>query len=162
MEFDFIIGNPPWKRGSTKEIQPYERYIKIRRLNERNDKVPLRISNKEIAQAFLIRTSDFATASTEIALIVTSKVLYNLNATLFRKYFLTNFFIENVFELSAVRREIFNKSNDPSIAPPVILFFLFAFGKHTENNYLNYKSLKPNKFFSLFNIFIIQRYDFKG
>lgn len=158
-KFDFIIGNPPWKRGDDKETL-FIKYINKRKKNEKYS-TQISISNKEIAQAFLLRTSDLSSANTKCAFIVTSKTLYNINAVDFRKYFLHNYFIEKVFELAPVRREIFDKSNDPAIAPAAILFFHYADGKNTNNNVIHHITLKPNRFFSLFKIITIQSSDYK-
>ena len=163
IKFDFILGNPPWKRGADKHAL-FVQYVHERRKKEsvKGDGKPLpTISNKEIAQAFLLRTSDFSAIQTKCALIVTSKTLYNLNAKDFRKYMLHNYFIDKVFELAAVRREVFDKSNDPSIAPPAILFFHYAHGENTDKNIINHIALKPNRFFSLFKVFMLQRNDYK-
>jgi len=163
INFDFILGNPPWKRGSDKNAL-FLKYIKEKKEKEASkaDGEPLAtISNNEIAQAFLLRTSDFSSAQTKCALIVTSKILYNLNAKKFRRYFLHNYFIDKVLELAAVRREVFDKSNGPSIAPAAILFFRYAQGEDTDKNVIEHIALKPNRFFSLFKVFMLQRNDCK-
>ncbi|RZB36991.1 MAG: hypothetical protein SRB2_01495 [Desulfobacteraceae bacterium Eth-SRB2] len=163
IKFNFILGNPPWKRGSD-ENALFPQYIEDREKRESgkfNNKPQINISNNEIAQAFLLRTSDFSTAQTKCALIVTSKTLYNLKAKKFRRYFLHNYFIDKVFELAPVRREVFDKSNDPSIAPAASLFFSYAHGVATDKNIIDHITLKPNRFFSLFKIFILQRNDYK-
>lgn len=163
IKFDFILGNPPWKRGSNKNAL-FLKYIEKRRGEESskaNEKPLPTISNKEIAQAFLLRTSDFSSNHTRCALIITSKILYNLNAVDFRRYFLHNYFIDKVFELAPVRREVFDKSNDPAIAPAAILFFRYAHGKATDKNVIEHVTLKPNRFFSLFKVFMLQRNDYK-
>jgi hypothetical protein len=161
--FNFILGNPPWKRGSDKSAY-FVKYLKERKKNEllgdSGNLLP-EISNKEIAQAFVLRTSDFSSAQTKSALIITSKTLYNLNAVKFRKYLLTNYFIDKIFELAAVRREVFDKSKDKSIAPAAILFFHYAHGENTDKNIIEHIALKPNRFFSLFKVFILQRNDYK-
>lgn len=161
INFDFIIGNPPWKRGASKE-DLFVRYIEDRRQkesksNKANNAPEPTISNKEIAQAFLLRTSDFSSKQTRCALIVTSKTLYNLNAKKFRRYFLHNYFVDMVFELSLVSKEIFSSANTPAI----ILFFKYSHGKNTELNELIHVSLKPSPLFSLFKIFILQKTDIK-
>ncbi len=161
--FNFILGNPPWKRGSS-ENALFLKYIKERKGKESSeaDGKPLpTISNKEIAQAFLLRTSNFSSTHTKCALIVTSKTLYNLNAKDFRRYFIHNYFIDKVLELAPVRREVFDKSNDPAIAPAAVLFFHYARGKATDKNIIEHMALKPNRFFSLFKIFMLQRNDYK-
>ena len=155
--FDFIIGNPPWKRGNGgNATSPYIQYVNVRREKEGS---LIEIGNNEIAQSFLLRTSDFSAAKTECALIVTSKVLYNLQSKGFRRYFLDNYKIKRVFELAAVRREVFNKSGQ--IAPAAIIFFSFTQGNNTDNEIIEHISLKPSRFFSLFRIFTLQRNDYK-
>ncbi len=159
INFDFIVGNPPWKRGASKD-ESFMQYIKDRRRkesNEKNNGLECAISNNEIAQAFLLRTCDFSSENTKSALIVTSKTLYNLNARKFRRYFLHNYFVDKVFELSLVSKEVFSSANTPAI----ILFFKYSHGKNTELNELIHVSLKPNPLFSLFKIFILQKTDIK-
>lgn len=157
-DFDFILGNPPWFRGKgEKEIPLYVKYINLRAKTEKTKKIPsCEIGGKEIAQAFVIRSSDFSKANTKNALILTSKVLYNLQSIGFRKYFLHNCLIERVFELAPVRREVFH---DKAIAPACVLFFRDAKGKNTDSNIIEHIALKPSRFFSMFKIFSIYRND---
>jgi hypothetical protein len=163
IEFDFILGNPPWNRGKGEKVKPlYVEYIDKRRKKEKSkDTHQIDIGNKEIAQAFLLRSSDFSKERTKSSLIVTSKVLYNMQSLSFRKYFLHHFFIERVFELAPVRREVFDKSNDKATAPACVLFFNYANGSNTDSNIIEHISLKPSRFFSLFKIFTINKTDFK-
>jgi hypothetical protein len=163
IEFDFIIGNPPWMRGKGEIQKPlYVQYIDGRRKKEKNLLGPkIQIGNKEIAQSFLLRSSDFSTVNTKCALIATSKVLYNLQSIDFRKYFLHYFLLDRIFELAPVRKEVFDKSNDKAIAPACILFYNYANNKPTGQNIVEHISLKPSRFFSLFKIFTIHRTDLK-
>ncbi len=158
-DIKFIIGNPPWKRGENREKKPFFcEYIEKRKKTENSD---IEISNKQIAQAFILRVSEFSDENTQCALIVTSKIFYNLNGEKFRKYLLDNYFINKVFELAPVRREIFNNSNDTAIAPAAIIFYKYAHEKNTDNNIIEHISLKPTRFFSMFKFFSIQRNDYK-
>ena len=156
-EFDFILGNPPW--GAKDSNLLVNSYISNRKNMEKNKKdvYQIAISNKEIAQAFVLRTRDFCKPKTKCALIVTSKILYNLKANNFRQYLLHNYLINKVFELSPVRTEIFNNAN----APATILFYRPSFSADTNNNIIEHISLKPNKLFSMFKIFTIHRHDYK-
>ena len=165
IDFNYIIGNPPWKGGASND-DLFVQYIISRKVKEsiykdKKTNPNCVIGNKEIAQAFLLRTSDFSGDTTKCAIIVTSKTLYNLNAKNFREYFLHNYLIDKVFEFAPVRREIFNKSNDPSIAPAAILFFRYSHGKNTDLNEIIHFCLKPNSLFSLLKIFVLQRTDIK-
>ena len=159
INFDFILGNPPWKRGGDKKAL-FLKYIeerKKRELVKANGKPQIAISNKEIAQAFLLRTSDFSAAQTKCALIVTSKTLYNLKAKKFRRYFLHNYFIDKVFELATVGKEVFQSANTPA----AVFFYRYCHGNKTDKNIIEHIALKPSRFFSLFNIFTLQRNDYK-
>lgn len=162
-DFNFILGNPPWKRGKGEEKTPlFVQYIKNRRKDEKGKSdIEIEISNNEIAQAFVLRTSDFSSRNTNISLIVTSKILYNLNAKNFRKYFLDKFTLNKVFELAPVRKEVFNNSNDKAVAPASVLFYKCAKNEDTDKNIVKHITLKPSRFFSLFKVFTIQRGDYK-
>ncbi len=169
VHFNFIIGNPPW--GTIKEsVALYETYWKQREnreteLQRKNDsdfkgKIEIKVSRKEIAQAFLIRVSDFK--FNECAFIITSKVLYNLNAKTFRQYFLDNFTVRKIFELSSVRHEVFEKSNDPASCPASILYYSYSPDKEgNKQNLVTHISLKPNRFFELFKMLTIEKHDQK-
>jgi len=164
INFAYILGNPPWMRGKGEKEKPlYVEYVDNRKKKEgkKVDNPVIDIGNREIAQAFLLRSSDFSKSSTKCALIVTSKTLYNLQSRKFREYFLSNFFVERIFELAPVRREVFDKSNDKSITPACVLFFNYADGASTVSNIVEHITLKPSRFFSLFKIFTINRTDFK-
>lgn len=158
-DLHFIIGNPPWKRGKGDDAQ-FLNYLEIRKKQEKElgiQKLP-NISNNEIAQAFLLRVSDFEIKN-DVALIATSKVLYNLNGKDFRSYFLDNFNLRQIFELAPVRHDVFDKSG--AIAPAVVLFFKSAVNANTGNNIIEHISLKPSKFFKMFKIFSLTRSDYK-
>ena len=163
IDFNFILGNPPWKRGKGEEKTPlFVQYIKDRRKKEKGKSdIEIEISNNEIAQAFVLRTSDFSSTNTKISLIVTSKILYNLNAKEFRQYFLDKFSLNKVFELAPVRKEVFNNSNDKAVAPATVLFYQYTPNKNTDENNVKHITLKPSRFFSLFKVFTIQRGDYK-
>jgi hypothetical protein len=162
-DFAFIIGNPPWMRGKNeKKSSLYVTYIEERKKEEKINGEPfVFIGNREIAQAFLLRTKNFSNIKTKCALIVTSKILYNLQSKDFRKYFLHNYLVERVFELAPVRHEVFDKSNDKAIAPACVLFFNYANGQNTDKNLIEHITLKPSRFFSMFKIFTINHHDIK-
>jgi hypothetical protein len=163
--FDYILGNPPWKGGALGKYG--EAYIKERRKQDKTQKKKYlaTINNGEIVEGFVLRVSDFSSSKTKCALIVRSSILYNrgYNADYsgFRRYWLEEFFINKLVELSPVRREVFDKSNDKAIAPAAILFYQYADGKNTNDNVLEHITIKPTRFFSYFKIFTINRPDYK-
>ena len=165
ISFDFIVGNPPWKGNGLNEIGV--EYLKTRQAKEQNEKkkYEIAVNNKEISEGFILRASDFSNHNTKISFIIRSSSLYNLGYnnehSPFRLYWLEEFFIDKVFELAAVRHEVFEKSNQPAIAPAAVIFYRYAHGGATNNNIVEHITLKPSRFFSLFKMFTISRPDFK-
>lgn len=145
--FDFIIGNPPWKSVSDDSEH-------IAFVNQHSDI----ISDYQIAQSFIVNVKNFSAENTRCAFVVTSKILYNLRARKFRKYFLENHQIFSVLELSSVRELIFKGA----IGPSAIVFFQFSDKKEDNlNNVVHHISLKPNRHFELFKNIVIQKFDYK-
>lgn len=159
LQFDYIIGNPPWK-GSGGD-QHAKAYLSNRRKKERNVRNVIGVNNNELAEYFVFRVSDFCSTNTEVALIIHSTSLYNSKdgVSVFRKYLLDQFYIKGVTELACVRKEVFDKSNDKSIAPACVLFYKYANGSNTDSNVITHISIKPSRFFSLFKVFSICRND---
>jgi hypothetical protein len=156
--FQFILGNPPWATIHPKKKQLFESYIEDRQKKESSN---LEIIHREIAEAFLVRVSDFN--FDETAFIVVSKVLYKLEKQgVFRNYFLNKFSLRQVVELSSVRHQIFNKSNDSAIAPATIMFYKKEDNiNKIKDNIVKHISLKPNIFFEIFKLMVIEKYDVK-
>ncbi|MCJ7934749.1 MAG: SAM-dependent methyltransferase [Chryseobacterium sp.] len=159
--FEFILGNPPWKTKHAKEKQLFEKYVENRKRKEGSN---LEIDNREIAEAFLVRVSDFN--FNEAALIVVSKILYKISRKnkkgIFRNYLLNNFSLRKIIELSSVRHQIFNQSSDSAIAPATIIFYKKQSDENLlRENIIKHISLKPNIFFEVFKLMIIEKYDIK-
>ena len=146
-QFDLILSNPPWGTPEGKN-HPYEQYCK-------NQRIP--ISDRQIAQAFLFRVKDFANKDTEIALIVTSKILYNLNARNLRSVFLNKFMISTILEFSTVRKIVFQEA----IGPGVVIFYKKDSNKEIENNEITYYALKSNVFSEKLRIIAAEGWEVK-
>ena len=149
--FRFIIGNPPW--GDVKD-SPYMERTKER---EKLEKTKINVSFNEFAQAFIVRTSDFCKKDTQCAVVITSKILYNNKADVFRKYFLNKFFLDEVLELSAISDDVFLDIDTPT----TILFYKYAHNQITDNNQVKHISIKHNIFYDLLKIFVIEKNDIK-
>ncbi len=145
---DFILGNPPW--GSDKE----KNSLHIEYFHNHN--IP--ISDKQIAQTFVARTKDFSEKNTKCALVLPSKpILYNHKANEFRQYFLTNFYVREILELSPVRNQIFSGA----VAPTAVVFFDDSYDKTTEDNIVLHTSVKPNIFLQYLKLIVIEKSDIK-
>jgi len=161
--YDYILGNPPWNRGKVEKDEngnrkkfPYQIYVEKRQKTEKVENI---VCNNEIAQAFVVRTMDFAGPETKMALIITSKALYNVKSRGFRKYILDNLYIDRVFEMASERKEIFNNSMGDAVAPPCILFYRHSQKENTDQNRIEHISLKPSRLFRLFRLFGLAKND---
>lgn len=144
---DFILGNPPWK--SNKDP------IHIKWINSNNKT----IGRFEIAQSFLLRSKDFMQPSTKAALIITSTIFYNTSKTTkyFKKEFLTSFCIEKFFDLSPVRRLIFEEKNSPAS----VVYYKQSNGNDFLNNTILHQSIKSNIFLKHFKLLVLEKQDQK-
>lgn len=145
IEFDFILGNPPW--GSVKQ-ERYKQYCKERNV------IP---QNGEICVAFLLKVQEIGTENTECSLVIPSKILYKGKkpSVNFRKRLLKKTALKQVLEISAVRKQIFKGA----IAPAAVISFLCKEG--TANHKVEYISLKPNVYLKMFGIIMIEPDDVK-
>ena len=148
IKFDFILGNPPW--GNVKNGL----HLDYCRRNGHKD----RQQNNEISRSFVFRAKDFSSSNTTCCFILHSKLLYNKKsqAVNFRKYLLEETQICNVVEMSSVRKLVFENAT----APAIILTFKYNQTNNCDNTF-SYTSFKPNVFFKLFNILVIEKHDIK-
>lgn len=147
---NFILGNPPWKSNNSQEHLNWLKQANF-------DKI---VSDKQIAQSYLIRVKDFVQENSEVALVVTSKVFYNNKAKKFKQFFLKNNYLKECFDLSCVRRLVFEKADNPAM----ILFFKSNFSHEEINSksIVKHTSLKQNKFFNKFSKnLVIEKFDEK-
>ena len=148
-KIDFIVGNPPYGKGTIKKDDFSDKYIKANKVL---------VGNRDIVQPFMIRVKDIVQKDTKISFIVTSKVLYNLQTKEFREQFLSQFKIEHILELSSVRQEIFESAT----VPVSILLYEYSDNKEEVfSNEINYISMKPNHYFKKLKILMLSKNDFK-
>lgn len=146
-DVDFILGNPPWKSDKDQ--------VHINWLKEHNKTV----GRFEIAQSFLLRSKDFMKPKTVSSLIVTSTIFYNISTPTkkFKQDFLKQFCINRFFDLSAVRRLIFEKKNSPC----AIVFYKLSQADNYLSNVVHHLSVKSNLFLKYYKTLIIEKFDQK-
>lgn len=149
IEFDFIIGNPPW--GSVSDGMHLQ-YCKEQGFANRQQ-------NKEICRSFVFRAKDFSSKNTVCSFILHSKILYTQKepSRKFRQYLLRETKILDIVEMSSVRKLVFKNAN----APATIITFNYNENNDNLKNSITYTSMKPNMFFKLFNIIVVEKYDIK-
>jgi hypothetical protein len=134
MNYDIVVGNPPWKR----------------------DDLPEHISNylsskgfaQEIAQAFLWRVRDFS-SNGKIVLLATSKILFNTETKdcHFRKEFFGKNYVETVVNFSALRRTKGGKGRQlfVSAVGPATVFFYRTNAPEQPKSTILYCTPKPTR-----------------
>ncbi|MEA4924949.1 MAG: N-6 DNA methylase [Syntrophomonadaceae bacterium] len=145
--FDFIVGNPPWGNVGGSHVK----YCKERNLPHQGN---------EISRSFVLRTKDFADQNTCCCLIVTSKLLYNTKSpsVSFRKWLLEKARLKKYIELAAVRELIFASARGPA---GVLIYQFNDNDNENKKHDMCHLTLKPNIFFKLFNIIVIDKNDYK-
>ena len=166
-EFDFILGNPPWKED--KSPKHLEWINKNHIYSNKNIKVKI-----EIAQDFLLRVREFAGEETICSLIVSSPIFYNTSPTSkkFKELFLTSVDVISIFDLSPVRRYIFEgrkteidkitgkKKSKPISNPALVITFRKTSGNYREN-LIEHTSVKSNIFTKLYKVLVVEKFDRK-
>lgn len=147
-DFDCIIGNPPWFKAKG-EKKLFEIYCKNNGIE---------IANRQIAEAFIPRASNFLDDEGVVSLIVTSKILYNVNDYKFREYLLNNFHVTKFFDLTLVRQDLFKNSNWPAV---IVFYKNIVPEEVVDDNYIEFISLKPNIYLKL-NKIVIETRDIKN
>lgn len=148
-KLNYIIGNPPYGRGTINEGSLADKYIKQNKIS---------IGNQDLVQAFMVRVKDLSREDTKISFIVTSKVLYNLQSKEFRtNHFFNKFKINHVLELSSVMSDIFENAD----VPVSILFYEPSNIKEIVENSIHYISMKPNPYFDKLKILLLSKIDYK-
>jgi len=149
IKLDFIIGNPPYGRSTIKAKSFADEYIKKEKLS---------IGNNDIVQPFMVRVKDFNSSHAQVAFIVTSKVLYNLQTKEFRtEDFFSKFKVKHILELSSVRKQIFENAD----TPVSIIFYRHSTKDEVLQNTIKYISMKPSPYFEKLKLLLISKSDFK-
>lgn len=150
-EVDFILGNPPWKADNSSE---HLLWINSKQYFSK------KITGKfEIAQSFLLRSKYFMHPKTVSALVVTSTIFYNISSTTkeFKQRFLTDYCIDCFFDLSPVRRLIFEEKNNPC----AIVYYYLSDGKSHLDKIIRHRSIKSNIFLKYYKTLVIEKFDQK-
>lgn len=162
IKFDFILGNPPWRSSKDSfHVDWLRRHKKV-------------TGRYEIAQSYLLRSKDFMALNTTSSLIVTSTIFYNISKTTkaFKNEFLTSFCLDTFFDLSPVRRLVFEGEKLKVDAngkikkerysnPAAVLIYRLSKGKNYRNNTVKHYSIKSNLFLKHFKSIVIEKSDRK-
>ena len=104
-QYDLVIGNPPWQSQLTELAIEYLR---------KNKKV---VGDKQIAQAFSLKSADLCKKSGTVCLLMPSKgFLFNRSrkSIEYRKNFFTNNSVSVIINFSAYRKFLFDHASGPA------------------------------------------------
>jgi SAM-dependent methyltransferase len=106
-EFDLVIGNPPWQSALPEAARKY-----VKQTN-----VP--IADQQLAQAFLWRAMESLCDEGVLGLLMPAKLLHNKStkANAVRQHLYAAAGIETIFDLSTLRRELF----ETAVAPAAVV-----------------------------------------
>ncbi len=141
-KFDFIIGNPPWKKDFEKEND--EELVPA--INYLNDNKEFFSGKRELSELFLHKAKTWEKENTRYGIVVNTSNFTNKYSN-FQNFFYNNFNIENFYEISNLN-EIFTASE-----PAIVCIYT---GNKKVDNKLTLNVLKSNEFTKLFKeIFIV-------
>jgi len=142
-KFDVIVGNPPWGEVSGKNQEVMLRWCE-------NKNYP--IADKESSQAFLYIASDFLKSGGHCAMLVSSGVLLNFRAEIFRRCLFSRICLKEVYNFIHIRHYFFNNAISP--------FLLIHYIKQNQNSdAVDYWSAKQIRISSKTHAIIFTKYD---
>ncbi len=148
--FDYIIGNPPFLQVKKNDIEiDFINEYKLT-INKKEFLAKNTIGNKQISQAFMLKIKDWADDNTKFGFVLNSSNFYNeRKSIIFQEFFFENYQIKNFYELSRVRKILFNKAKESVV---VVIFN----NKKLGNNTINYYPVDLELFSETFNILVIK------
>lgn len=157
-----LLGNPPWGSVSNEDHErekalPIDLAHHLAFVERVNHDRPLLISDFQIAQSFFIRSSEHLQIGAKITLILTSKILLNLNAWKFREFILENFTIRSTTDFSMVRHGV----GWGAIGPGVIVDAVYSPHSVSQENTFEHRAVKPNVFFQCLEMVLLHAQDRK-
>jgi len=137
-KFDLVIGNPPFKSSKTGMLKPeIEKYCKKYRFAQ------------EMVMPFIHRASGFCKDNGKVALVSTSKILFNKSSgyQTFRDFLFKDNYVETVFNFSTYRKiknDIGTNLFANAVGPACVIFFKKNIPQ-VHKHYITYICPKPSK-----------------
>lgn len=152
-KFIYIVGNPPFfEIPNTEEFEKEISFLKTYdvTLNEvAKTKAKNIVGKSQISQCFFLKIKDWADDNTRFGFVSNSSNFYNDKSENFQNYFYANYGIEKVYELSRVKKILFEKAKESVVA--------LIFTNHYQNNIIDYYPVELGLFSEKpFELLIIQ------
>ncbi len=136
-QFSYIVGNPPFfEITNTEEFQNEVSFLNSYQVafSDNIKKVAKNFVGKsQISQCFFLKIKDWSNENTRFGFVSNSSNFYNDYSEAFQEYFYKNYKIEKVYELSRVKKILFEKAKES------VLAIIFANSVDSDNyNLIDY------------------------
>lgn len=111
--FDWIVGNPPWKRLKTSELEKGDK-VALDWIQENKQQFPT--SDNQIAEAFAWEATQYLSNQGLVGLLLPAATLFKTHATKFRQQFFSRMDVWCVVNFSNLRHLLFQGSANPAAA----------------------------------------------
>ncbi len=151
--FKYIVGNPPFfkikqDKDNEKELSFLKNYsTEINGIKIHASKI---VGDNQISQAFMLKIKDWANANTKFGFVQNSSNFYNDNSTHFQDFFFSQYQIETFYELSRVRKILFERAGEP------VVVTIFNNKNVLPTSTIKYYPVDLELFSKEFNLLIIQ------
>ncbi|WP_341695115.1 N-6 DNA methylase [Flavobacterium arundinis] len=110
--FDYIVGNPPFFeiKNTDEEIAFISNYKTV----GENTKVTAKeiVGSHQISQCFFLKIKDWSNINTRFGFVTNNSNFYNDNSRKFQSFFYSNYRIEKIYELSKVKKILFENAEE--------------------------------------------------
>lgn len=134
-KFSYLIGNPPFFAiPNTEDYKPEKVFLNSFRiaLDEKTEiKAKDIVGKHQISQCFFIKLKDWADDNTRFGFVSNSSNFYNDHSKGFQNFFYSSYGIEKIYELSRVKKILFEKAKESVVA-------LIFSNKYRSNTIIDY------------------------
>lgn len=119
-QFSYIVGNPPFfEISNTEEFQNEISFLNSYQvaISDNTKKIAKNIVGKsQISQCFFLKIKEWSNENTRFGFVSNSSNFYNDYSEVFQEYFYSNYGIEKIYELSRVKKILFEKAKESVVA----------------------------------------------
>jgi len=147
-KFRYIVGNPPFVRKEVSEDAKY--FTNNYKLDILSKEIIAKdvVDGYQISQCFLLKIKEWSDEDTRLGFISNSSNFYN-EANKFQKFFYSSYGIEKIYELSRVKKILFEEAKESVVA--------IIFTNYFQDNIIDYYSVGLGLFSEKpFELLIIQ------
>lgn len=119
-QFLYIVGNPPFFEISNKEEFQNEisflNSYQVATSDDTKKTAKSIVGKSQISQCFFLKINDWSYEETRFGFVSNSSNFYNDYSEVFQEYFYSKFGIEKIYELSRVKKILFEKAKESVVA----------------------------------------------